>query len=160
MPWERRGDFVALIRGLQQKYGFEDEIKWNHLSRRKEDLYRALIDAFFERSWLMFHALIVRKGYTDKSFHKDFDEEKQKRFVMLLEKKIGRFRRGDPAKTYHVRVDPLPSRYKKADEKAFKLMYRIGYAAERGSPAGGASRHTEDLIIGFDLIECRRPISR
>lgn len=36
----------------------------------------------------------------------------------------------------------------------------IPYAAECGSPAGGASRHAEDLIIGFDLIECRRPISR
>lgn len=122
MPWERRGDFVAVIRELQEKYGFREEMKWNHVSRKKEAFYKALIDAFFERSWLMFHALIVRKGYTDKSFHKDFDEEKQKRFVMLLESKVRRFRRDDPTKTYHVRVDPLPSRYKKADEKAFKIL--------------------------------------
>src|SRR5208282_2599854 len=31
---------------------------------------------------------------------------------------------------------------------------------ERGSPAGRASRHSEDLKIGADLIACRRPISR
>ena len=46
MPWERRGDFVALIRELQEKYGFREEMKWNHLSRKKEAFYKALVDAF------------------------------------------------------------------------------------------------------------------
>src|SRR5277367_3485975 len=41
-----------------------------------------------------------------------------------------------------------------------KRKFRFRYAAERGSPAGRASRHSEDLKIGSDFIECRRPISR
>ena len=32
---------------------------------------------------------------------------------------------------------------------AASFVHRIGYAAERGSPAGGASRQTEDPIIGL-----------
>jgi len=153
MPWERRGDFVALIRELQEKYGFREELKWNHLSRKKENLYKALIDAFFECSWLMFHALIVRKGYTDKSFHKDFDEEKQKRLVMLLEKKIRRFRRGDPTKTYHVRVDPLPSRYKKADEKAFRILGSMLKKSFTKTPLESLiTRHSHDSP-GIQLVD-------
>jgi hypothetical protein len=70
----------------------------------------------------MFHSLIVRRGYSDKSFHKDFDEEKRKRFAMLIRGKVAKFCGGDIAKRYHMWVDPLPSRYKKADEAAFKIV--------------------------------------
>lgn len=63
----------------------------------------------------------IRVGYTDQNFHKDFDEEKRKRFGMLIKTKVRHFCAGDPRKSYHVRVDPLPSRYEKADEAAFKI---------------------------------------
>ena len=72
------------------------------------DPRKDLIDAFFQRSWLMFHAVIVRRGYTDKSFHKSFDEEKRKRFTMLIQRKIAHFCAADRSKRYHVWVDPLP----------------------------------------------------
>lgn len=121
MPWERRGDFARLITDLRMKHGYADEIKWTHVGKRSEAFYTRLIDSFFERNWLMFHALVVRKGYSDNRLHKNFDEEKGKRLVMLLEKKIKFFSRGDSGKRYHVRVDPLPMRYKKADEAAFKI---------------------------------------
>jgi hypothetical protein len=122
MPLERRGDFYALVSALREKNRYVEEIKWTNVGRYSEPFYTDLIDAFFQRSWLMFHALVVRRGYTDKSFHKDFDEEKRKRFAMLIERKIGHFCAGDSGKRYHVWVDPLPSRYKKADEAAFKIV--------------------------------------
>lgn len=122
MPWERRGDFSALVSELREKNRYIEEIKWTNVGRYSEPFYTDLIDAFFQRSWLMFHALVVRRGYSDKSFHKDFDEEKRKRFAMLVERKIAHFCAGDARKRYHVWVDPLPSRYKKADEAAFKIV--------------------------------------
>jgi hypothetical protein len=122
MPWERRGDFYSLVSELREKNRYVEEIKWRNVGRYSEPFYTDLIDAFFQRSWLMFHALVVRRGYTDKSFHKDFDEEKRKRFAMLIERKIAHFCAGDSRKRYHVWVDPLPSRYKKADEAAFKIV--------------------------------------
>ena len=122
MPSERRGDFYALVSQLREKNGYANEIKWTNVGRYSEPFYIDLIDTFFGRSWLMFHALIVRRGYTDKSFHKDFDEEKRKRFAMLIKAKIAHFCAGDSQKRYHVWVDPLPSRYRKADEAAFKIV--------------------------------------
>ncbi len=95
MPWERRGDFSALITNLRDKNHYTEEIKWTNVSRYGEPFYRDLIDAFFQRSWLMFHAVIVRRGYTDRSFHKSFDEEKRKRFTMLIQRKIAHFCAGD-----------------------------------------------------------------
>jgi hypothetical protein len=122
MPRERRGDFARLIQDLRERHGYTDEIKWQHVNRRSEALYTELIDEFFARRWLMFHSLIVRKSYSERQFHADFDEEKRKRFAMLISQKVKFFCEGDPSKTYHVRVDPLPSRYMKADEAAFKII--------------------------------------
>jgi hypothetical protein len=124
MPWERRGDFSALISDLRLRHRYQEEIKWTNVSRYAEAFYKELIDAFFQSPWLMFHALLVRRGYADKRFHKDFDEEKRKRFTMLIQRKIAYFCAGDPSKRYHVWVDPLPSRYEKADEAALKSPER------------------------------------
>ncbi|MCC6648707.1 MAG: DUF3800 domain-containing protein, partial [Polyangiaceae bacterium] len=121
MPWERRGDFCALVRRLREAHRYMDEIKWQHVNRRSAAFYVDLVDTFFSKTWLMFHALVVRKGYTDAQFHRDFDEEKRKRFAMLVGKKIQYFSDGRVDKSYHVRVDPLPSRYAKADQAAFKI---------------------------------------
>ncbi len=121
MPHERRGDFAALISDLRARHRYTDEIKWTNVTRRSEALCRELIDAFFRAKWLMFHALIVRRGYSKKASHKSFDEEKRKRFAMLVAAKVKFFSGGDTTKAYHVRVDPLPSRYDKADEAAFKI---------------------------------------
>jgi len=122
MPHERRGDFAALITDLRKKHRCRDEIKWTNVTRRTEAMFLDLVEAFFRTKWLMFHALIVRRGYSRRASHKDFDEEKRKRFAMLISAKVKFFCAGDATKAYHVRVDPLPSRYAKADEAAFKII--------------------------------------
>lgn len=122
MPQEARGRFSSQIRAIREKHNYFDEIGWNGINKRSHLVCRDLLDFFFRNNWLMFHCLIVRKGYTDKSFHKDFDEEKRKRFSMLIGGKIRFFSQGDLSKLYHARIDPLPSRYEKADEAAHKII--------------------------------------
>jgi hypothetical protein len=122
LPYERRGDFVALIRDLRTKHNFTHEIKWTNCKRESEAFYLALVEEFFKREWLMFHCLVVRKTYIDSSKHKDPDEALQKHFAMLIKKKVEYFSKGYVDKAYHVRVDPLPVRYKKADEAAKKIL--------------------------------------
>lgn len=121
LPWERRGDFSGLVGQLREKHRYHDEIKWTHVNRRSEAFYSELVTEFFTRPWLMFHCLVVRKGYVDKTKHKDYDEALRKHFAMLISKKVKFFSAGAPDKAYHARVDPLPSRYAKADEATFKI---------------------------------------
>ena len=33
MPWERRGDFQALVADLRSRHRYTDEIKWIHVTR-------------------------------------------------------------------------------------------------------------------------------
>lgn len=122
LPWERRGDLTGLVGRLRERHRYDDEIKWTAVNRRSVEFYRELVREFFARPWLMFHCIVVRKGYVDTSRHKDFDEARRKHFAMLLKAKVKFFSAGARDKSYHVRVDPLPSRYAKADEAAFKIV--------------------------------------
>lgn len=122
LPWERRGDLTGLIGRLRERHRYEDEIKWTAVNRRSASFYRELVREFFARRWLMFHCIVIRKGAVDLSRHKDFDEARRKHFAMLLKAKVKFFSAGAKDKSYHARVDPLPSRYEKADEAAFKIV--------------------------------------
>jgi hypothetical protein len=121
MPWERRGDFVGLINELRSRHSYDDEAKWTNVTRRSQAFYTELVEEFFKRSWLMFHCVVVRVGYIDMRHHDDRDDAMQKFFTMLIKAKVKFFTNGATDKAYHVRVDPLPSRYKKADEVAHKI---------------------------------------
>jgi len=121
MPWERRGDFQRLITDLRERHRYTDEIKWTHITRWSRPFYAGLLEAFFRTRWLMFHCLIVRRGIVNMDFHEDIDEARRKHFAMLVKVKVKYFCAGAGNKAYHFRVDPLPSRYKKADEVAFKI---------------------------------------
>lgn len=122
LPWERRGDLTGLLQRLRGAHRYQDEIKWSKVNRRSVAFYRELVGEFFARNWLMFHCIVVRKGYVDRTHHKDYDEARRKHFAMLIKAKVKFFTAGAKDKAYHVRVDPLPSRYDKADEAAFKIV--------------------------------------
>jgi hypothetical protein len=137
MPWERRGDFADIIRSLRERHHMFDEFKWKKVNRRFEAFYLDLVEMFFRRPWLMFHCLIVERAIVDKEFHEgDYDLARRKHFAMLLKAKMRDLcsTGGGTKKRYHVRVDPLPSRYAKADEAAERivnnqLMQAIGHRA-------------------------------
>jgi hypothetical protein len=122
LPWERRGDLTGLVQRVRDAHRYYDEIKWSKINRRSVAFYKDMVGEFFARNWLMFHCVVVRKGYVDRSRHKDFDEARRKHFAMLIKAKVKFFSSGAANKAYHARVDPLPSRYDKADEAALKIV--------------------------------------
>jgi hypothetical protein len=123
MPWERRGDFTGLVGVLRDKHRYRHEIKWNKIDDKNAEFYRELIEEMFRRNWLMFHCLIGRKGYINKSLHQGgYDEALRKHFAMLIRKKIAFFSAGDRRKAYHIVVDRLPFSYQKADEAAHVIV--------------------------------------
>lgn len=124
MPWERRGDFARIWSELQDQFYPPSEVKWHKVKRQTLDFYLALIDEFFRRRWLMFHCLVVGKAEVELQHHKkDWDLARRKQFVMLLSNKLARF--ATPKKEYRIRVDPIASRYSKADEAAEIIIERI-----------------------------------
>lgn len=137
MPWERRGDFVDIIRSLRERHRMRDEFKWNKVNRQFETFYLDLVEMFFRRPWLMFHCLIVERAVVDKDLHEgDYDLARRKHFAMLVGTKMRLLCRGRNAskKRYHVRVDRLPSRYAKADEAAERIVNNM-LKKELGHPA-------------------------
>ncbi len=124
IPAERRGDIHTRVREIRARHGLRpDEIKWTKINRGNRAFYVDLVREFFTRPWLMFHGLVVRKGYVDKDLHGgSYDLARRKHFAMLLRQKVAFFSGGAADKAYHVRVDQLPSAYAKADEVALKIV--------------------------------------
>lgn len=163
MPHQRRGDFTGLVNQLRQKHSFYGELKWSRLSSKSEAFAAALVTEFFKRNWLMFHALVIRRGYVDLTYHDaSRDLALRKHFAMFLSSKIAYFADGE-RKAFHVIVDPLPSSYKKADEAAHVIIGRtlkrdVGENVIIRSLTTRDSRDTPgiqlaDLLLGATLCD-------
>lgn len=122
MAWQRRGDFAGDIEALRQQHGCTDELKWNKAgSKRNHDFFEDLVQYFFRKPWLAFHCLVVRKGTVDRSLHGgDLDLARRKHFTMLLTQKVQACIKAqrNRSHTFRIWVDPIHSRYDKADEAA------------------------------------------
>jgi hypothetical protein len=119
MNWQRRGEFAALVQQLRDKHGYTYEIKWKKVSAQSLPFYRELVETFFKTSWLHFHCVVVRQADVRLELHdRDRDLARRKHFTMLLTNKIKRCLKahGNRAQTFRIWVDPIASRYKKADE--------------------------------------------
>lgn len=135
MKYQRRGDFVRLIRELREKHGFFNEIKWQKAHAKKNAEFHAeLIDFFFKHSWLAFHCIIIEKSIVNKALHDgDYDLAMRKHFGTLIYAKINNVISAHPDRDceFRIEVDPLPSRYKKADE-AFHVICNNRLAKRHG----------------------------
>jgi hypothetical protein len=119
MSWQRRGDFAQMIEAVRVRHAYDREIKWNKVTGRYAEFYTDLVDEFFRVPWLQFHCVLVERAIVRKELHPGgFDEARQKHFTMLLTNKIRRVLRAHPERqqTFRIWVDPLHSRYSKADE--------------------------------------------
>jgi len=121
MGWQRRGEFqkwIRQIRAAHPEYK-NSEFKWEHVNRHTLPTYRDLIEMFFRRASLSFHCLLVRKSDIDKERHDgDYDLARRKFLTTLITCKITNALRARPDReqTFRVWVDPIASRYPKADE--------------------------------------------
>ncbi|MDR6982359.1 hypothetical protein J2X32_000977 [Rheinheimera pacifica] len=126
MKWQRRGDFSKLVSDLRIKHQYFDEIKWQKAhSKRYQDFYLELIDLFFKREWLAFHCIVIKKADVNKSYHGgDYDLARRKHFNMLLQAKIKNVIKAHKGREcqFRVVVDPIASRYKKADEASHVIV--------------------------------------
>lgn len=119
MNWQRRGDFAKLLADLRNLHRCTFELKWNKVSSRYEELYRNLVESFFATPWLSFHCLVVEKAMVKRELHDgDIDLARRKHFTQLLVNKIQRRLKLEPDReqTFRIWVDPIASRYTKADE--------------------------------------------
>lgn len=147
MKWQRRGDFARDIRQLRERYSFTDEIKWQKAhSKRFANFYEDLIDYFFKSPWLAFHCIVVRKGMVEKSFHNgDYDLARRKHFTELVSKKICNVIKAHPSRLceFRIDVDPIASRYQKADE-AFHVIANHQIRIETGVKTAISTVLTKD----------------
>ena len=124
MTYERRGDFQQMWRALHETYHAPSEVKWKKIKKGTLPFFEALIDKFFRRRWLMFHCFLMSKSEVNMALHQnDWDLARRKHFTLFLANKIRRF--ATPQKRYLIRVDPIHSRYQKADEAAETILSNI-----------------------------------
>jgi hypothetical protein len=120
LAWERRGDLTGQLGEIRARHGFYEELKWNKANTGKYHQFMLdVVDWFFMRRWMAFHCLIVEKAAVNKEFHNgDFDLARRKHFTMLLTNKMKRCmrRHSGSDQVFRVWVDPIASRYDKADE--------------------------------------------
>lgn len=129
MKYQRRGDFSRSLRQLREKYKYDREIKWKKANDKKHaKFYAELVEFFFKKPWLAFHCIVVRKGMVDKNFHDgDYDLAMRKHFTKLISSKIKAVLKAHSSRDceFRIEVDPLPSRYEKADEAFHKIANRM-----------------------------------
>lgn len=120
MGLQRRGDFAAALSHLRKLHQFHDELKWKKAqSKRYHQFFLDVVEYFFREPSLAFHCVVVERAAVNKEFHGgDYDLARRKHFTMLLTNKIKLALRSRPDReqTFRIWVDPIASRYKKADE--------------------------------------------
>jgi hypothetical protein len=123
IPAEARGRLSALFQDLRRQHFLSgDEVKWTKVRDRTRPYFEALLDAFFRKGWILFHCLIVDTQIVNTGWFDDgMTEARIRHLSAFLRTKIGFLSATEARKKYHVRVDLLPSPYRKEDEKLFKI---------------------------------------
>jgi hypothetical protein len=130
MAWQRRGDFQDWIRAIRATHPeFKNsEFKWEHVNRHTLRTFKDLVELFFRRAPLCFHCLLVEKAVIDKERHGgDYDLARRKLLTQLITCKITNALRSRPDRdqTFRIWVDPIASRYPKADEVVRIVSNRV-----------------------------------
>lgn len=120
MPESRQDEFRREFARIKQASGYPHEVGWKKKNNKKYlGCFLDLVDFFFEKEWLAFHCLIVRKGDINKEFHGgDYDLARRKFYTELIALKAQRCADAHPGprNSVLVLVDPIASRNKRADQ--------------------------------------------
>lgn len=125
MRWQRRGDFAADLRELRERHNYHSEIKWQKAHDKiYHDFYRELVEYFFKTHWLAFHCIVIKKSDVKKELHGgDYDLARRKHFTKFISTKVKSCIKAHPQREcqFKLYVDPIASRYQKADEAVHKI---------------------------------------
>lgn len=158
MKEQRRGEIQRDVRAIRERHKYVDEFKWNKVRLARLPFYRDIIDYFFDNTGLCFHCLVVRKAAVDRSFHQgDWDLARRKHFTLLLTNKVGRALqvRRHRQQTFRIWVDPIASRYKKADEAVHIIGNNVLRARAVEAIRGSLKAETEGPIVGVHEHDSR-----
>ncbi len=115
-PKEKVNFINKAIRDIKEKHSVYKfaEIKWTKVSESKYDMYRELVDLFFDNTFLNFRAVIAlqKKQLDYNHFHLSHDDWYQRMYFLTLREMI------DIGNKYHVYIDIKDT---KGSEKIDKL---------------------------------------
>lgn len=123
IPEEARGRLTSLFNRLTSQHFLSGrEVKWKKVNAQTLPFFEALLDEFFQKSWVLFHCLIMdTRLIRTKLFRGGIQEARIRHLSAFLRSKIAFFSPPKSRKRYHLRVDPLPSSYPNEDEKLWKI---------------------------------------
>jgi hypothetical protein len=80
MPWERRGDFMRVLREVREAHGYEGGVALSASKAEGEGFALSLIDEVFRRRWLAFRCVITPAT--------DSDELRRLAFSALIRRRL------------------------------------------------------------------------
>ncbi len=102
-PKDKVRDINVQIRKIKEKHGVYKfaEIKWTRVSNSQYDMYKDLVDLFFDNSFLNFRAVVAlnKSKLNYERFHLSHDDWYQRIYYLMLREMI------DISDVYHVYVD-------------------------------------------------------
>lgn len=60
IPADKRQEIKTLIGEIKEKYGLYGEMKWNHVCPKSVELYKDLINLFFDNQQMRFRAICIK----------------------------------------------------------------------------------------------------
>ncbi|MBD5257844.1 MAG: DUF3800 domain-containing protein [Barnesiella sp.] len=116
------------IRAIKAQFGIyrDTEIKWNKVSNAKSDYYNALINYFFDSSYLTFRAIIVDKRDLNLAdFNLTHDEFYYRAYFLMLRRIFA------PNNKYSIYIDIKDTRSQKKVEKLHDVLCNSSYDFDR-----------------------------
>lgn len=161
MNWQRRGDFQDWLREIRRTHPEHEssEFKWQNVNRHTLPTYVELVELFFQQPSLFFHCLLVEKAVIDKELHDgDYDLARRKFLTRLITCKVKNALLAHPDRdqTFRVWVDPIASRYPKADEVVEKVansVLRKVPSVSSGPVVDGVIEHDSKDTLSIQLCD-------
>jgi hypothetical protein len=75
LPADKRSELKEGIQQIKDKFNIKGEFKWNKLSPKYYDFYKALVDYFFASEYLRFRAIIIESDKVDNIHFHNSDNE-------------------------------------------------------------------------------------
>lgn len=118
-PDELKKQVSDRIRAIKKQYGVyrDTEIKWNKVSNSKLEYYKALVNFFFDYSYLTFRAIIIDKRMLNlQQFHLTHDDFYYRSYFLMLSRIFA------PGNKYAVYIDIKDSRSQNKVRKLHDIL--------------------------------------